>query len=349
MTKFSEDFYSNVSGSKLAEIKHVIEEIENNETDEMKAWHGGQDVTWQMGLLNPYDKSFFLKRSQRAVLVNDKYVVYLPNKESFFDMPGHLAPFMAFPNNMFELSNTTEPMGDRAQLSYEGTRAVLQIVEGDNGDIPVADIQKLIDYLKPFREQEVEHRQEVLAQQESAKRLEEETAAQRVADRRSRLNAAPVQPEEEPDMGEESRTRVGRNAGVQQHRHERVEQVEETVQAPVAPVEPEPAPRKARTTSGNAKFSFDTAKYIISANTIPDGFVFLKPVYYGHSSLSAFLGNALSGHVKAYNKVLASIQAEIDKGEYDAVFNMRVITIDTSDDSGEFDCIIYGDACIVAE
>ncbi|WP_262314508.1 hypothetical protein [Lacticaseibacillus parakribbianus] len=169
-------------------------------------------------------------------------------------------------------------------------------------------------------------------------------------------------------MEEDIRAREGRNAGKQLHHHESVEQVQTTVDNDSKPVEPVPEPpssdsaeqqstasdpkaQRTRPTSTNAKFSFDTAEYIISANSIPDGFVFLKPAYYAYSATMTFgsiFGNAGNGYAKAYSAVLSSIQDEIDKGEYDALFNMRVITKDTSD-STEYDCVIYGDACIVAE
>ncbi|MFD1484530.1 hypothetical protein ACFQ5J_04695 [Lacticaseibacillus baoqingensis] len=322
MANFDANFYSNVSGERLADLKKVIEVLEQSETDEMKQWRGGESVTWRMGLLNPYDKSFFLKAASRAILVNDKYAVYLPNKKSFLDASGKIIAFTAYPNKLFKLSNTTEPVGDRAQLYYEDSRALIQIVEGENGEIPVSDIQKLIDYLKPYRQAEEQRQQEVLAQQEDAKRQAQEKAAQEVADRRSRLGTPAANPQSttQPD----------------------------STQLNTANVQPEhPQPRPANV--GPAKFSFKTAPYIISVNSIPDGFAYLQPLYYANSTSMNLksIVNAGNGYAKAYNIIISNIKADIDNGVYDAVFNMRVITKDTVD-SSEYDCIIYGDACIVA-
>ncbi|WP_125702413.1 hypothetical protein [Lacticaseibacillus daqingensis] len=361
MAKFADDFYSNMDGQELDKLKRVIELLEENETSDTRQLHEGKELEWHFALCKPIQTSFTQKKYSRAVFINDYYSAYFPASSKLIDENGKvdkLDKVIMVPHSDLMEKGYSEGLGNSVTITYHPFTVtynpVVHIINNpvlrvdEPGGYSRENVRRAVAYVATRRDEAEKVQEQKQAEEQAAQEQKQAEEQKAITDRRSRLNAAPVQPEEEPDMGEEPRTRVGRNAGVQQHRHERVEQVEETVQAPV---EPEPAPRKARTTSGNAKFSFDTAKYIISVNTIPDGFVFLKPAYYAYSatmSLGSVFGNAGNGYAKAYNAVLAGIQAEIDKGEFDALFNMRVITKDTSD-STEYDCVIYGDACIVAE
>ncbi|AKP67855.1 hypothetical protein [Companilactobacillus ginsenosidimutans] len=91
------------------------------------------------------------------------------------------------------------------------------------------------------------------------------------------------------------------------------------------------------------EFSFKKTPYIISANPIPNGFTYERPVmlsYTKRMGLSNY-ANPSSGYQVAFQACINGIKESIDNREYDALFNLKVISNSVE---GDYDVVVYGDA-----
>lgn len=96
-----------------------------------------------------------------------------------------------------------------------------------------------------------------------------------------------------------------------------------------------------------APFSYQYTDTMISSSPIPDGFVFVGPVIASATQpfgmKNYFQSNA--GYLTAWQKCLNVFRGDIEKGTYDGVFNIRLMSNIVE---GDYDMVMYGDAVRIA-
>lgn len=96
------------------------------------------------------------------------------------------------------------------------------------------------------------------------------------------------------------------------------------------------------------EFSLEKIPYIISSNTIPNGFTFEKPIMFSYTEGRgvANVFNPSKGYRIGYQACINGIKKDIDNYEYDAVFNLKILSNSVE---GDYDVIVYGDAVKISE